>query len=68
MHLVKTLVYGSEFHLRAAFWPLALELGLAMVFGTWAGKLVVERAPVRWFRLRVLLLLPVVSLQMIVAG
>lgn len=68
MHLVKIVVYGTELRLRAAFWPLALALGVAMVLGTWAGKLVVERAPVRWFRLGVLALLVVVSLQMIVAG
>lgn len=68
MHAVKTVVYGSELHLGASFWPLALALGAAMVFGTWASKGIIERIPVEWFRRFVGLLLVVIAIQMIITG
>lgn len=68
MHAVKAAIYGSELRLGGSFWPFAVVLGAAMVFGAWAGKRVIARIPAEWFRRLVGLLLIVISIQMIITG
>ena len=68
MHGVKMAIYGSRLAFSPSFWPLALLLGGAMVLGTWAGKLLIERMPVIWFRRIVTGLLVVIAAQMVVTG
>ena len=68
MHGVKTVIYGSRLAFSPSFWPIALLLGGAMVLGTWAGKRLIERMSVTWFRRFVAGLLVVIAVQMVVAG
>lgn len=68
MHGAKAAVYGATIDLGPAFWPLALAMGLAMIAGTWAGRLLIKRLPVERFRQMVMILLALIALQMIVTG
>lgn len=68
MHLVKSVVYGASLNFGRAFWPLAAGLSVAMVAGTWAGKVLIERIPVERFRWLVAALLAATAVQMIIAG
>lgn len=66
MHGAKTVVYGATIDLSPSFWPLAIAMGLAMIVGTWAGRLLIKRMPVERFRQFVMVLLAVIAVQMIV--
>ena len=48
MHGVKSVDYQHYIHLDQV-WVLTVALGLAMILGTWAAKLVIEQMPAeRW--------------------
>jgi len=68
MHIVKWAVYESALDLGGGFWPLAGCLSVAMIAGTWAGKLIVERLPAKHFRSLIAGLLAAPAVQMIVTG
>ena len=68
MHGAKTIIYGATLYLGPAFWALAIAMGLAMIAGTWAGRSLVTRLPVKRFRQFVMLLLALIAIEMIVMG
>lgn len=68
MHGAKTAVYGAMIDLGLTFWPLAIAMGLAMIAGTWAGRLLIKRLPVDRFRQFVMVLLALIAIEMIVMG
>lgn len=68
MHGAKTVVYGATIDLGPTFWPLAIAMGLAMIAGTWAGRLLIKRLPVDRFRQFVMVLLALIAVEMIIMG
>lgn len=68
MHGVKTLVYQRHIALDAAFWGLAASMALAMVAGSWVGKRLIMKLPVRLFERAVGALLVVVASSMLAYG
>jgi len=68
MHAVKMIVYQRSLSLDRGVWLLALQLGIAMVAGTWVGQRVIARLPPERFRAFVALLLVLVALSMLIFG
>lgn len=50
MHVDKTVVSGATINLGPSFCPSAIAMGLAMIAGTWMGRLLIKHLPVARFR------------------
>lgn len=68
LHALKLIVYQRYLELGAEFWRAAVMLGVAMIAGTWASRMVVERMPVDRFRSFVTILMGVIGLSMLAIG
>lgn len=68
MHGVKTIVYQHYVALDQEFWLLAALMGVAMIFGTWSAKRVIERMPQKTFQQFVAILLVAIAGYMLVHG
>jgi uncharacterized membrane protein YfcA len=65
LHALKTGVYQRHLALGAEFWMTSAAVGIAMVAGTLAGRLVIEHMAVEAFRRSVTILLGVIGLGML---
>jgi len=68
MHGIKTLIYQHYISLDREFWVLATLLGVAMIFGTWSAKRIIERMQQEMFQRFVALLLVAIAIYMVVYG
>lgn len=68
MHVVKTIVYQKYLNIGIDAMILGLFIGVAMIFGTWVGKKVIEKLSLEIFRKFVTILLVVIGLEMIIWG
>lgn len=68
MHGLKTIVYQQFISLDREFWYLAVMMGVAMIFGTWSAKHVIERMSQEKFQRFVAVLLVAIAAYMVVHG
>lgn len=68
MHLTKIVVYQSYMSLGLDSIILGLFIGVAMVLGTWLGRVIIKKIPKNKFSKFVGLLLIIVALQMVFVG
>ena len=68
IHAMKTVVYQKYIILGREFWLLAVLMGIAMIFGTWSAKRIIERVPKAKFQRYVSLLLVVIAAYMVIHG
>lgn len=68
LHALKLVVYQRYLELGTDFCSMAVTLGVAMIAGTWASRMLVERLAVDHFRSLVTILMGVIGLSMLVLG
>lgn len=68
MHLKKTIVYGKYSLIGLTELYFGLFIGVAMIHGSWMGKLIIEEFSKHKFLIVVELLLKVSGIQMIISG
>lgn len=68
IHGVKTAVYRRYIFPGEEFWNLALLLGVAMIFGTWSARKMIERMSREKFQRFVTVLMLLIAVYMIIHG
>ncbi|HCS40019.1 MAG TPA: sulfite exporter TauE/SafE family protein [Anaerolineaceae bacterium] len=68
MHGVKTVVYQSILTIDPKTWILAGMMGIAMIFGTWVSKRILEKLDARKFQIFVSILLIAMAGYMVIHG
>ncbi len=68
IHALKMIVYRNSISLDRQFWLLALLLAVAMVFGTWISKQIIERISKQRFQKFVATMLIGLALYLIICG
>lgn len=68
MHISKAIVYQKYLGIGIKELGIGLFMGAAMIIGTWAGKMIIEKMPKEKFIDFVGILLCLVGLQMLIIG
>ncbi|MBB6215416.1 hypothetical protein HNQ80_001505 [Anaerosolibacter carboniphilus] len=68
MHITKTIVYQKYLGIGSKEIFIGLFMGIAMIFGTWSGKKIIEKMSKENFMKFVSILLSLIGLQMLIMG